>query len=32
MAKSIWITLEDPDEFEGITSAVQGLDGVELDP
>ena len=28
MAKSIWITLEDPDEFQGITSAVQGLDGV----
>ena len=28
MAKSIWITLRDPQEFEGITSAVQGLDGV----
>ncbi|MGZ5398647.1 MAG: permease-like cell division protein FtsX [Nocardioides sp.] len=28
MAKSVWITLEDPDEFEGILSAVQGLDGV----
>ena len=23
-----WITLKDPDEAEGITSAVQGLDGV----
>lgn len=29
MAESVWITLEDPDEFEGITSAVQGLDGVD---
>ena len=28
MATSIWITLEDPKEFEGITSAVEGLDGV----
>jgi cell division transport system permease protein len=28
MAKSIWITLENPEEFAGITSAVQGLDGV----
>ena len=28
MAKSIWITLEDPDEYQGILSAVQGLDGV----
>ena len=28
MAKSVWITLEDPDEYEGILSAVQGLDGV----
>jgi len=28
MAKSVWITLEDPDEYEGIFSAVQGLDGV----
>ncbi len=25
---SIWITLKDPREFEGITSAVVGLDGV----
>ncbi|MEJ7796413.1 MAG: permease-like cell division protein FtsX [Nocardioides sp.] len=28
MAKSVWITLDDPDEYEGILSAVQGLDGV----
>lgn len=28
MAKSIWITLEDPDEFQGIRSEVQGLNGV----
>lgn len=28
MAESVWITLKDPDEFEGITSAVVGLDGV----
>jgi cell division transport system permease protein len=28
MATSIWITLEDPDEYEGVVSAVQGLDGV----
>ena len=28
MAKSIWITLEDPDEYQGILSAVRGLDGV----
>lgn len=28
MSESIWITLEDPDEYEGITSAVVGLDGV----
>jgi cell division transport system permease protein len=28
MPKSIWITLDDPSQFEGITSAVQGLDGV----
>ena len=28
MAKSIWITLEDPEQYEGITSAVEGLDGV----
>jgi len=28
MAKSVWITLEDPDEYAGILSAVQGLDGV----
>lgn len=25
---SVWIQLEDRDEFEGITSAVEGLDGV----
>ena len=28
MPQTIWITLEDPEQFEGITSAVQGLDGV----
>ena len=28
MAESIWITLENPDEYEGVISAVQGLDGV----
>ena len=28
MAKSIWITLKDPDEYQGVTSAVRGLDGV----
>ena len=28
MAKSVWITLENPDEYDGILSAVQGLDGV----
>ncbi len=28
MAKSVWITLEDPDEYDGILSAVRGLDGV----
>ena len=28
MAKSVWITLEDPDEYEGVLSAVQGFDGV----
>ncbi|MEJ7774573.1 MAG: permease-like cell division protein FtsX [Nocardioidaceae bacterium] len=28
MAESFWITLEDPDEYEGISSAVVGLDGV----
>ena len=28
MAESVWITLKDPDEYEGITSAVVGLDGV----
>ncbi|HEU5057623.1 MAG TPA: permease-like cell division protein FtsX [Kofleriaceae bacterium] len=28
MSESIWITLKDPDEYEGITSAVIGLDGV----
>jgi cell division transport system permease protein len=28
MSESVWITLKDPDEFEGITSAVIGLDGV----
>ena len=28
LPESIWITLKDPREFEGITSAVVGLDGV----
>ncbi|MDN4172497.1 permease-like cell division protein FtsX [Nocardioides sp. SOB77] len=28
MPQSVWITLEDPNEFEGVTSAVQGLPGV----
>src|SRR5690606_8261837 len=28
MPESVWIELKDPDEFEGITSAVTGLDGV----
>jgi cell division transport system permease protein len=28
MSEAYWITLKDPKEFEGITSAVKGLDGV----
>lgn len=28
MPESVWITLKDPEEYEGITSAVVGLDGV----
>ena len=28
MPQSYWITLKDPNEFEGVTSAVVGLDGV----
>ena len=28
MPESYWITLKDPKEFEGVTSAVVGLDGV----
>lgn len=28
MPQSVWITLKNPESFEGITSAVQGLDGV----
>mgnify|MGYP001164690797 CR=1 FL=1 len=28
MRQSVWITLKDPQEYEGITSAVRGLDGV----
>jgi cell division transport system permease protein len=28
MPESVWITLQDPDEFEGIESAIVGLDGV----
>lgn len=28
MPQQIWITLKDPQEYTGVTSAVQGLDGV----
>ncbi|WP_243059354.1 permease-like cell division protein FtsX [Nocardioides sp. SR21] len=28
MPESVWITLKDPDEYEGIESAIIGLDGV----
>jgi cell division transport system permease protein len=28
MPESIWITLEDPNQYQGITSAIVGLDGV----
>ncbi|WP_028642978.1 permease-like cell division protein FtsX [Nocardioides sp. URHA0020] len=28
MPESVWITLKDPDEYQGITSAIIGLDGV----
>ena len=28
MPESYWITLKDPQKFEGVTSAVKGLDGV----
>lgn len=28
MRQSVWITLKNPEEYEGIVSAVQGLDGV----
>lgn len=28
MPESVWIELKDPEEYEGITSAVTGLDGV----
>jgi cell division transport system permease protein len=28
MPQSVWITLKDPDQYQGITSAVRGLDGV----
>jgi cell division transport system permease protein len=28
MPQSVWITLKDPEEYQGITSAVVGLDGV----
>lgn len=28
MPESIWITLRDPDQYAGIESAIQGLDGV----
>lgn len=28
MPQTVWITLNDPEKYEGITSAVQGLDGV----
>jgi cell division transport system permease protein len=30
MPQSYWVTLKDPDEAEGITSAVEGLDGVSF--
>ncbi len=30
MPQSYWVTLKDPDEADGITSAVQGLDGVSF--
>ncbi len=28
MPESLWVELEDPERYEGITSAVEGLDGV----
>jgi cell division transport system permease protein len=28
MPQSLWIELKDPEQFEGITSAIKGLDGV----
>lgn len=28
MPQTVWITLKDPEQYAGITSAVQGLDGV----
>lgn len=28
MPQQIWITLKDPQQYEGVTSSVQGLDGV----
>lgn len=28
MPESVWITLKDPDQYQGITSAIVGLDGV----
>jgi cell division transport system permease protein len=28
MPESVWITLKDPDHYQGITSAIVGLDGV----
>jgi cell division transport system permease protein len=28
MPESVWITLKDPDQYKGITSAIVGLDGV----
>ncbi|MFC6152559.1 permease-like cell division protein FtsX [Nocardioides yefusunii] len=28
MPESVWIELKDPEQYEGITSAVEGLDGV----
>lgn len=28
MSESVWIELKDPERFQGITSAVEGLDGV----
>ena len=31
MPQSFWITLDDPEKYEGVTSAVQTLDGKPVD-